>query len=618
MRKTLLLVSCLTLVACHLHAQGGADSKLMRHPRAGVVNVSKVAVDFHPSVMRIEAPYPGGNSEKAWLAQYKQGLEAKRKPPMEGAFKVDSTAPSPWLGDNFQSNQVINGVPNDNDMAISNGGKIVSVINSNLYMHDADGTYLTSLSLDAWSATLGLNGSKFDPRALYDPHHDRFVVACLNGFTDSTSWVIIGFSQTNDPTAGWNLYALPGDPNNDSLWTDYPIMALTKDELFLTGNLLYNDQPWQTGFNQSICWQIDLDSAYAGGTLDSRLWFNVTFGNGKVRNLCPLQGGSSPAGPNLYLVSNRNFSTGNDTVFIMEITDTIHGANPQFLVGHGISDVQYSLAPNALQQFNYALATNDARWLDGFVENDIAHFVGNCLDSTTGRPAFYHGTISDLSGQRAVKGRVVGFPGGDYGYPAISWMGMSPADNDALIAINYCGPSASLRPGCGGIYYDGAGGYSPLTVAKAGLSYIDALIGQLDRWGDYTGVQLKYDSPGVVWMAGTFGKANRTPGTWIAEFHHPSIVGTQPQPDASGFDASTYPNPTLDMSTLEFQLEADAFLTIEVLDAQGRLVRTLLRDLVRAGRSRVQFSTNPLAPGVYFLRISDGARVLAHKRIVRL
>ncbi len=615
--RNLVFLFCLLLLGTATFAQMGGTSQRMRFPIQGTVNLSAVQADYQPLLVRLEAPAPDGNSEKAKLALYKQQLAGQRQAPQLNALKVDSTAPSPWVGVNFQSNQVINGVPNDNDMAISNGGKVISVINSNIYVHEANGASFGNLSLDAWAAPLGLSGSKFDPRALYDPVHDRFVIVCLNGYTDSTSYVIMGFSQTNDPAGVWNLYALPGDPDNDSLWTDYPIMALNEHELFLTGNLLYNDQPWQTGFNHSICWQIDLDSAYAGGTLDTRLWSNVNFGGAPVRNLCPIQAGSTSTGTNMYLLSNRNLTTGNDTVFIMEITDTLNAPGVQFLVDYGISNMQYSLPPSGLQQFNHRLATNDARWLDGFVENGNVQFVGNTRDSSTGRAGFYHGMITDITGARTVTGKVIGNPNGDYGYPAIAWMGMNSGDDDALLAINFAGTTVAQSVGCGGIYFDGLGGYSPLVIAKRGVSYINAINGD-ERWGDYTGVQRKYDANGVVWMAATYGKSNHQPGTWVAEFNHPSIVGIGPAPLADGFDATVYPNPTPDMLYVEFSLEADAFLDISIWDAQGRKVKTLVRDLVRAGTNRLSCSTAPLAAGVYHLRIMDGERVLGNERIVRV
>jgi hypothetical protein len=590
-------------------------SHLVKVPRSGTVNVQSIKVDYRPLLTRMEAPYPDGNSEKARIARQKDALLAGRHEAGTEAQKVDSTAPSPWMSTNFQTNQVIQGVPNDNDMAVSDDGKIVSVINSNIYMHDATGAALANISLDAWCNSLGVTGDKFDPRTLYDPIHDRFVIVCLNGFTDSTSYVIVGFSQTNDPAAAWNLYALPGDPNGDSLWTDYPIIALTEDELFLTVNLLYNDQPWQTGFNRSIVWQMDLDSAYLGGTLQTRLWDSINFGNAPIRNLCPMQGGSTPMGPNMYFLSNRNFATGNDTVFILEITDTMNAPGVALSIGYGITDRQYAMAPNAMQQFNQQLATNDGRWLDGFLENGNLQFVGNCLDTATGRAGFYHGTVTDVAGARTVTGKVIGYPNGDYGYPAIGWMGMSPTDNDALIAINYTGTTAAQRAGCGAIFSDGFGNYSPMVVAHVGMNYIST--GGVNRWGDYTGIQRRYNAQGEVWMAGTFGKSNRLPGTWIAEFHHPAIVAVEPV-EASTFDPVAFPNPTSDMMFLEFSLDTDRFLDISICNVDGQVVKTLRRDLVRAGKNRISYSTQPLSQGTYFLRITDGERLIATERIVKV
>jgi hypothetical protein len=76
---------------------------------------------------------------------------------------------------------------------------------------------------------------------MYDPKADKFVLMCPVGFVDSTSKIIVGFSQTNDPNGNWNLYTLPGNPLNNNLWSDYPMISMTEKELFLSINLLYND-----------------------------------------------------------------------------------------------------------------------------------------------------------------------------------------------------------------------------------------------------------------------------------------------------------------------------------------------------------------------------------------
>jgi len=594
--------------------QTGSRPTRFAFPLSATTVVSQIREDFHPSLQLLEAPAPDGGSEKAVIQALKDSLAARY-----GSSQAPSTllggAGIPWMSDNFRSNNTIDGVPNDNDIAVSDSGIVLSVINSNIWMHDESGTAIVSnLSLDAWSAPLGLTGDKFDPRALYDPTHDRFIVTCLNGFTDSTSWVIVGFSQTSDPTGAWNLYALPGDPRGDSLWTDYPIMALNKGELFLTANLLYNNQPWQTGFQRSLCWQIGLDSAYTGGTLQAQLWDSVYFQGRPIRNLCPVQGGSLPAGPDIFLLSNRNLSTGNDTIWLMHILDSIGGANNSMTIDFVNTNTEYAIPPNAFQQFNLQVATNDARWLDAFIENDNIQFVGNTLDTTTGRPGIYHGIIRDAYTVPVAEGKVIGNPSGSFGYPGITWFGMANGTDEALIGLNYLGPNAQNHPGCGAIFYDGAGNYSALAVAKAGAGYINALSG-LDRWGDYMGIQRRYNRPGEAWIAGTWGQSSHMPATWIAEFNHPAIVGNTVS--VGGLDVTAFPNPVMDLVGVEFMLPTDQFVEIYLSDLSGRVLKILLQDGVKAGLNRFSFSAESLPAGLYVLHVQAGDSKYVTKLIKR-
>ncbi len=607
MKKSLLLLfACLSFQ--FLSAQ---ESHRMQFPLGGTVDASQVENDYHPQLRRLEAPSPGGESYRSYLEQVKAQLPQLR--PLEPATGARTTglADNPLLGVNFNGNNYIDGVPNDNDMSISNDSQIVSVINSNIFFFKSDGSGQGSISLDAWAAPLNLSASKYDPRTVYDPIHDRFIIVCLNGFDNTTSAIVVGFSQTNDPTGSWNLYALPGDPNQDTLWTDYPIIALNEHELFITGNLLRNGEPWQTGFDESICWQIDLDSAYAGGTLDTRLWDNVNFGNGRIRNLCPAQGGSYPVGTNMHLVSNRNFAVANDTVFVMEITDTING-NPQFLVTYGLADVDYGMPPNAIQQFTQLLATNDGRWLDAMYENGKIQFVGNCLAPTTGLCGVYHGTITDPGNANTINGTILTDSLLDYGYPAITWAGLAPPSEEAMIVVNYTGTSTATTYGM--IYYDPLVGYSDVVRARAGQSYINVISG-VDRWGDYSGLQTKYNEPGVVWSAATWGRFNRQGGTWIAEYSHPTLVRNHaPKPVT---EVTTFPNPTQDRVVVKFTVDADVMGEIFLTDQQGRIVKTFIRDRLRSGLNEFHFATDPLASGVYYLTVKADGVVLATKKILK-
>ncbi|MEM7040751.1 MAG: hypothetical protein AAF570_27565, partial [Bacteroidota bacterium] len=177
----------------------------------------------------------------------------------QSSHKTTGSAPAaaPIIGRNFEGNLAGNSVPNDNSMAISNGGKIMSCINTNILGYDLnEDTIQFNESLAAWAFPLLISGSKFDPKVVYDPVEDRFILVVLNGSTPLVSRIIIGFSQTNDPEGDWNLYSVSGDPVQDSTWSDYPAISITEGELFITVNQIIPGEPWQTGFAQSIIWQI--------------------------------------------------------------------------------------------------------------------------------------------------------------------------------------------------------------------------------------------------------------------------------------------------------------------------------------------------------------------------
>lgn len=590
-------------------------SKSFALPLGAQVDPTALPEDYSPALLRLEAPSPGGSQYRNYIDSIKAILPSLHPAPAgyPSSNKKTGGLDRPQLLENFGGNLFNSSVPNDNDFAISNDGHIVSVTNTTIYFYDSTGAVLGSSSLANFTSSLGLPNSKYDPRALYDPVHDRFIFVCLNGFVDSTSAIVVGFSQSNDPTGNWNLYALPGDPNNDTLWTDYPILGLTENELFITGNLLMNNESWQLGFVESICWQIRLDDGYNGDSLTNALWYDVTFGGAPIRNLCPVQGGWAPEGPNLYFVSNRNFAVANDTVFVMEITDTVGAPGAVFLVDYALSDVAYGMPPNARQRFNQQLATNDARWLDAILLNGDIHFVGNTYVPSSGYCGVYHGTVADVTGSRTTTGHIVGDSALDFGYPGLAAGGTTPASSDLMILANYSGPNTFASYGML-YYYADIDDYSALKAARAGTGYINVLPG-VDRWGDYSGIQPKYNSPGVVWAAGAWGRSNNDPGTWISEWLTPLIVGVEPEPLVS--EVIAFPNPSVDFVSVQFTVEADVFGEIALLDMQGRRVRTLLKDRFRPGLNEFTFSTEPLAAGTYFLQIMAEDVVLATKKVIK-
>ena len=141
--------------------------------------MSEETEDWEINLVHTEAPKPGITGLRAELLQKKMEI-MERYPKNSNARGRSLAGPTPYLGTNFEGNN-FQGVPNDNDMAISNYGFIVSVTNRRIHMYNSiTEEELLYRSLPNLASPLGISGSKFDPKVIYDPNNDRFVMIFIN------------------------------------------------------------------------------------------------------------------------------------------------------------------------------------------------------------------------------------------------------------------------------------------------------------------------------------------------------------------------------------------------------------------------------------------------------
>ena len=375
---------------------------------------------------------------------------------------------------------------------------------------------MTIISLHSFSTEFTNNG-KFDPNILYAPISYRFILVFLNGYDSFESQIIVCFSSTNDPADPWNLYAFSGNPLNDTTWTDYPAIALSEGELFLTINLLRDNEPWQTGFAQTIIWQVDKQNGYDGDTiLNTILWQDIKYNGENIRNLNPIQGGSGPVGDNIYLLSNKNFTILSDSIFLVEVTGNQYDTNTELNVTLGHSNIPYGAPPSGRQSIADSLATNDARILGGFIENGEIQYVACSIDTTSGYAALYHGFINDLDNTPIFTANILRDDSLDLGYPNIAYTGNHNCSRQAIISLDHTSPTRSA--GISALLYGSDNSYSNLITLKEGEGPIDRAVPQGDeRWGDYSGIQRRYNDTGTVWIAGFYGRADEVNYTWVSE-----------------------------------------------------------------------------------------------------
>ncbi|GDX50961.1 hypothetical protein LBMAG27_00080 [Bacteroidota bacterium] len=613
--KLIAIIFCIAISA-HISAQVTFEKTEFHFPLKTVVNPKSISTDWNPSLQNLEMPSVESDMIEMKSAKYEADkIYSKNTFISEKKENARTNIDAPFIARNFIGN-VFNGyVPNDNDLAISNGNKIVNVINSTIKFYDLDlDTAYTTISLFAFCNSLGLPNEHFDPKVMYDPEADRFIMACLNGFTDSTSYYVIGFSQTNDPMQSWNFYTLPGNPFDDTLWTDFPMMSISHEELFLTGNLLHNNQPWQTGFVETFIWQINKWDGYNGDTLSSGIYHNINFNNKPIRNLCPVKGGTGPYGPNQYFLSNRNFAVSSDTVFLVELTDTLNAASTTIDILLVHSDVNYHVPPDAHQASFQFLATNDGRILGAFYQNNKIQFVSNSRDTVSNLAAIFHGVMNNILSNPSVAGYTISNDTLEYGYANLSYAGVSVTDNTAIIGFDYT--DLNVKAGAAAIVSDGNGSYSSFTKIRSGDNYINVLSGTLERWGDYSGSQLKYNQPGVVWVELTYGAANKRQATWIAELSNAPFAGIKNK-DKMHKTINLYPNPSDDVVNYEFEVEKEMQLAFEIIDMKGKIVQLLFKERVKEGKNKFSFNSSFLPSGQYLLLVKGENNFLQSKKFLK-
>lgn len=616
-----------------VHAQQGAMNVEHRTiNKSWSIDPKSFKDDFQVSVRNLEAPYPGGEAERNSIKALKlksDALYPRTATADRGGERTGNDSLKQL--DNFPVRFFLNdatmngGTPNDNTLAISNGGMLLTSYNTQLWGYDLEAdTFLFSYNakhpsfsqfMSVYNDTTFSLYFPFDPKLLYDPVRDRFVMVFLTGRDPSNSGAVVCFSSTNYPTDLWHGYWLSGNPFNDDTWTDYPQIAINDNSLYLTLNQLYPDSSWITGFAQTVIWQMDLDAGFSGASeLPVKLWSGANYEGSKLRYLHPVKTAMGPESDTMYFVANRPFDIENDSVFLIRTVGDVANQSSVMDVKLAMTDLNYALPPDAIQPGGHTFLTNDARALGAVRMGREIQFVGNTKDLVSGKAAIYHGVIADVDNP-SVEGRIITHEALDFGYPNIEHMGHKVADKDVVIFFNHS--SADAPAGNSTVYCNSAREYGPVQVLCEGTTLVDRIPGTDERWGDYIGLQRKYNESSRAWAAGYISFANKSNGTWVSELAGPLDwpVGTQEVTKKSSLMA--YPNPTADKTTVQFNMPSKSTASFELMDQSGRLVRTLARDMVKEGLNEVSFDLSPLAPGVYYLKISSEDAVLVNEKLVR-
>ncbi len=415
-----------------------------------------------------------------------------------------------FINQSFRGNNRMGSVPMDNSMAISRNGFIVSAINSNVVFTNPEGKITFEKGFPDFFTLLGLGTRMYDPRVIYDVEQNKFIFMCLHGSEPSNTFLCIAFSKTEDPNGEWNYYKIDGNPSGDNNWFDYPNIAISKDDYYISGLMRNTSGNWQ----YSVVYQISKSDGYQNKNLTWKYFNEIRDADQSMSfNLVPAQSGwSSLNGPGMYFVSNK--ALGGST-YNFYYTNGSLSDNPS-IISMQIQGQATELAPDGRQMnTTNVLNTFDSRIWSAMYLDSIIH-MGSHVNTPNGDVGLFYGrlNVSNLE----LHSQIYTEDKRDYGFPSFSAFSRN-GTNDTIL-INYLVSGPEMFPGqeqrvC--VSKNGNFEWSEKTTLKQGTSIINTLSDDNERWGDYTtSCRRFFDDRQETWVTGCFGEQNSY-GTWLGQ-----------------------------------------------------------------------------------------------------
>jgi len=580
----------------------GVKSKIITTPCAGFMNNPGVDLQWKPvmspiRIMHRSKPDSAVQRLKAERLKMKLQQEAKKVTGVENG----SQSVVPTIGSNFAGNTNNDMSPLDNSLAISNNGIIVSVANTTIEYDNMQGQNIYFNDLISFIGDAAIEGV-CDPVVIYDSGSDRFIFFCQVSPLNSTkSKLLIFFSKTNNPSDGWWYYKLTGNPLGNGGAFDYPKLAVSTNELYITGNLYLDNG----NYDQSVIYQIPKNPGYNGETLNWQFWKDIAGGPFTITPLSWGQQGNY--GPGCYFVASE--SSDASLIHFYNLTDDMSAADEK-LEYHPVNVTPYKVAPDALQSGTAVkLNTNDCRMLSGFYLEGTAHFVFNAVYADGYCGVNYNRLdVSALTNQSTT----FGLNGSDYCYPSVSSFATDKTDRSVM--IGFLKSSSTTFPSIRVVNCDHDFNWSGSTEIRAGDAYV-SYTGDPERWGDYSGTCRQHNATRpTIWLSGMFGNNKNVWDTWIAEVYGTSSGIIETASDQKPLHL--FPNPANNRFSLEFELPSPGTVKISILDGNGKLIKELFSGRGQKGKNNFSFNKENLLPGIYFIILKTDDAIIKNEKLV--
>ncbi len=424
----------------------------------------------------------------------KKDEATRNKPIPAGAFtpsdatgaassRVEPSVPSPALTSNFSALDDDNTrIPSDTHGAVGPNHLLVA-LNSQVRIQTKTGSAISTISLNGFWAAFG-HANVFDPRVYYDPYGSRWIFVALTDFRAPNSSLLIGVTQTNDPTGNWNLYDIDFDSSN-TVFGDYPNIGFNRNWITVTAN---SYRISDKGFVTSNIYVFDKASLYAAAGSPFTL-FQDSSGNSPTPAVT-----YDDTLPTMYILENWNGNSAGSGYLRLS---TISGAVGSEVLTLGVA---FPSTPNPWDSAppggaDFAPQLGSVRKIntgDSVVQNTVYRNGSLWCVQTVFLPAGGAATRSSVqwwqlttSGIIQQRGRIDDAAGNlYYGFPSIA----VNQNNDAL--IGYSQFSATQYAGAGYAFRAAADPVNTLrdraTLKDGQAPYYKVNSGTRNKWGDYS------------------------------------------------------------------------------------------------------------------------------------
>ena len=424
----------------------------------------------------------------------------------------------------------------------------VQAVNTSVGIYDkATGNALSTVSfVSLWSgAATGTSCDTFhggDPTVIYDPQHDRFIVADFSwvSFSSGPYYECVAVSKTSDPvTGGWWLYGIRADDAAHPWFPDYPKMGIWPDGLYMTANMFDG----ASQFKEARAYAFNINDLITGAAsvrsvvadTNSSLHFTLLPSN--------YRGTPPAAGTPNYLVAESN------SAFAWEVY-TLHPdysvpSNSQFLGPTNVSQATYTVAANTVPEpsgnptdtlADRAMMQNQYRNINGVESLWVNH--------TTGTPSSSTPTGIQWAQINVTGGNIVTTPVQEQIFNndvdgMNRFMGSLAVDHVGNMAVGYSASSSTVAPD---IRYAGRLATDPLnSLPQTEVTMLPGITtsvqsgncgsGICTRWGDYSAMTVDPTDDCTFWYTNMYYQsAGLNWITRIGSFKFSTCSGGAPTP----------------------------------------------------------------------------------------